>query len=337
MHKFSKRILTLISKNFPDTKKNYEIERRLVNLRHRRILRIGQRITDDIISAPDRNIPIRIFYPERNGTFPILIFFHGGGWVSGSLESYEKVCIQLANHTKRIIVSVGYRLAPENKFPCAAEDCYFVTQYIAKESNRLGIDLNNVVMAGDSAGGNLSAVVALMAKDRNSFCPRAQILIYPATAGDRNQTPELFPSYYENGYNYLLTKKRIEDYMELYQKEKSDAQNPYYAPLEAVNFESMPETLIITAELDPLRDEGELFAEKLINAGNHVELHRFPDVIHGFLTNGFFPLQTKKLYDVIALFLSKRTSVPLHRSDDSSNNKNAAPITNPALIGGIHG
>ena len=332
VHTFSKRILTLISKNYPDTKINYEAERRFVNLMHRRILRIGQRITDDTILAPGREIPVKIFFPEKNGSFPVLLFFHGGGWVSGSLESYEKVCIQLANRTKRIVVSVGYRLAPENKFPCAAEDCYFVTQYLSKEAIRLGIDLEHVVMAGDSAGGNLAAVVALMAKDRNGFCPQSQILIYPTTAGDRNQTPEQFPSYYENGYNYILTKKRIEDYMELYREKQSDIKNPYYAPLEASNLTNMPKTLIITADLDPLRDEGELFAKKLENAGNHVELHRFANVIHGFLTNGLFPIQTKKLFDIISLFLSEKNLRLQKNISNINRGKNSE-----SAAGGIHG
>ena len=314
MHNFSKRILTLISKKYPDTKKNYITERKLINLMHRPVLRLGQRISDDTIQMSQREIPIRVFYPEKNGVFPVLLFFHGGGWVIGSLDSYEKTCISLANQTKRIVVSVGYRLAPENKFPSAAEDCYSVTQYLAKESQRLGINLNDVVLSGDSAGGNLAAAVALMGRDRGGYVPNRQILIYPAVAGNRDKTPELFPSYYENGYDYLLTKKRIEDYMELYRGSDKDLENPYYAPLEAKSLKNMPKTLIVTAEFDPLRDEGELYAKRLSDEKNDVTVFQMEDVIHGFLTNGLFPVHVRKLYEIIQFFLSE--PLPGGRNND---------------------
>ena len=307
MRHFSKRILRLISRRYPDTKRNYVRERRVVDLARRRVFRLGERITDDIVKAPDRDIPVRVFYPGKNGAYPVLVFFHGGGWVTGSLESYEKVCIHMANQTKSIIVSVGYRLAPEHKFPAAPEDCYFVTQYLAENRKKFGIPKDGLTLIGDSAGGNLAAVVSLMSRDRGGFIPHRQILIYPSVAGTRD--PRAFPSFYENGDDYVLTKKRIADYMDLYENNRRDLENPYLAPLLARNLSHQPHTLIVTAELDPLRDEGEAYGRRLREAGNRVEIHRFPDVIHGFLSTGIFPSAVKNLYECVNAFLYEESRI----------------------------
>lgn len=307
MLELSKRFLKFISVNEIDTKKYYHIERTFTNLIHRRyFLRPNEQISDDTITAPEgHTIPVRIFYPTaQTGNF-LLLFFHGGGWVTGDLDSYEKVCLYMAEQTGCIVVSVDYRLAPENKFPAAPNDCFFVTDLLHKNAKKLGFRPDHIALIGDSAGGNLAAVVSLMARDRGRSFPAKQILLYPATDSDHSEHSP-YPSVHENGESYVLTNRRINDFIDLYRRDAQDMTDPYFAPLYATDYAHQPDTLIITAEFDPLRDEGVAYGECLRKAENHVEMHCISDALHGFISNRLlFPKAVAETYQYINQFLQK--------------------------------
>lgn len=243
-------------------------------------------IAPGIISVPcgDHHVPVRIFVPDAGPLGrPVLLFFHGGGWVTGNIENYSGVCAALAKATGCLVASVDYRLAPEHKFPSGLNDCYAAAQELLEKPGLLGVERDQITLIGDSAGGNLAAAVSLMARDRGGFLPTRQILIYPAVYSDHTPASP-FPSVQENGTDYLLTSKRVEEYLQLYRSKPEDLQNPYLAPLLAGDFSGQPDTLVITAEYDPLRDEGEEYARRLAFAGNRVVLHRMPDALHGFFS-----------------------------------------------------
>lgn len=292
--------------SYPDinTPKNYKAERVVVNVTHKHVLRPFYKIWDHKISAGDRDIPVRIFSPEARGAFPVLLFFHGGGWVTGNIDSYDKVCTVMARRTRHKVVSVDYRLAPEFPFPAGLEDCYRVAEELFTQPGLLGVTADQITLIGDSAGGNLAAALSILARDRGVFLPRRQILLYPAAAADHGPDSP-YPSLRENGADYLLTAKRIQDYETLYRGGQDLAGNPYYAPLEAADLSNQPETLILTAEFDPLRDEGEAFGHKLRSFGNRVEIHRLPDALHGFISLSARFQAVKKSYGYINRFLSE--------------------------------
>ena len=223
-----------------------------------------------------------MFSPPNDLPHPTLLFFHGGGWVTGNIESYDSVCSTMARMTDRIVVSVDYRLAPEYPFPTALEDCYCVAKELFL--NQSSLDAEDVTIIGDSAGGNLAAALSLMARDRREFFPKQQILIYPATFNNHTETSP-FPSVRENGTDYILTAKTISDYMEMYGSQSKDWRNPYFAPLLEKDFSKQPRTLIITAEYCPLRDEGEAYGRKLQEAGNDVTIERMPNALHGYFSS----------------------------------------------------
>jgi acetyl esterase/lipase len=201
------------------------------------------------------------------------------------------------------VISVDYRLAPEYKFPTAPEDCYAVTREIFLNAQLLEVDPEQITLIGDSAGGNLAAVVSMMARDRGEFLPKRQILLYPSTGGDHSETSP-YPSVKENGTDFL-TSKRICDFLELYKGSDEDLQNPYLAPILAEDLSRMPNTLIITAQYDPLRDEAEAYGKKLYEAGNHVEVYRMKDALHGFISLPKHFVHVKRSYELINQFLNK--------------------------------
>lgn len=285
-----------------DTKKTYKLQRQVTTAIHPYIKPLYE-IWDHKIIGLDHEIPVRIFWPpDAEGLHKILIFFHGGGWVIGNIESYSKICANMAKQTGHIVISVDYRLAPENHFPAAPEDCYTVAREIYLEAERFNVKREDITLIGDSAGGNLAAVVSLMARDRGEFLPSKQILLYPSTASDHSaESP--FPSVHENGTDYLLTTKRINDFMELYINTEEDLKNPYLAPLLALELSRQPKTLIITAEYDPLRDEGEAYGKKLVQYGNTVEVYRMKDALHGFITLPRHFVHVKRCYELMNRFL----------------------------------
>ena len=302
MRPIKKKIVKLLSKPHLNLKKNYKTYRKIISLFNPPI-KSEYRTLDHKMLVDGREIPVRIFLPETSKTRKILIFFHGGGWVTGDIDSYTNVCRNMADNTEHIVVSVDYRLAPENPFPRGVEDCYYVTKEIFKRPDILNCREEDITLIGDSAGGNLAAVVSLMGRDRGEFYPNKQILIYPATNYDHSETSP-YPSIRENGSDYIMTSKRIQDYLDLYVENEEDKLNPYVAPILSNDLKNQPNTLIITAQYDPLRDEGEAYGYKLREFGNNVEMHRVGDAIHGFFSRPINTNQLSKTYEWINSFLN---------------------------------
>jgi acetyl esterase len=234
---------------------------------------------DRKIPSPDGDIPVRIYTPsvKPNG---ILVYFHGGGWVVGDLDSHDYVCRALTNAAGCTVVAVHYRLAPEHKFPDAPEDCYAATNWVSKNAAALGSDANHIAVGGDSAGGNLAAAVSLMARDRGGPKIRHQMLIYPATDAAMNTASQ--NEFTQDGF--VLSKLDMKWFWGHYLKNPKDGENPYASPSRAKDLRNLPPAHVITAEHDPLRDEGEAFAEQLKTAGNKVKLKRYGGVMHGFVS-----------------------------------------------------
>jgi len=237
---------------------------------------------DRSIPGPQGEIPLRIYTPTGSAPFPILVYFHGGGWVLGSLETHDGVCRSLAAGAGCIVVSVDYRLAPEHRYPAAPDDCYAATQWVHAHASELGGDAKRIAIGGDSAGGNLTAVVAQMAHDRGAPPLVFQLLIYPATDA-RYDTP----SYRDNASGYLLTTDDMRWFWDHYLGDAPERRDePYASPLRAKSLTGLPPALVITAEFDPLRDEGEAYAARLKQAGVPTRATRYDGTIHGFFGMG---------------------------------------------------
>jgi acetyl esterase len=235
------------------------------------------KVQDRLIPGPDVDIPVRIYTPAGTGPFPILVWFHGGGWVVGDLDTADPTARHLAVGAGCVVVSVDYRLAPETKFPGPADDSYAATVWAVQHAARLQGDAETIAVGGDSAGGNLAAAVALMARDRGGPALVFQLLVYPVTAYDFDTS-----SYQQNGDAYNLTRDSMQWYWNHYLQNPADASNPYAAPLVAPNLEGLPPALVITAEYDPLCDEGEAYAKRLQAAGIPTSCTRYDGMIHGF-------------------------------------------------------
>lgn len=235
------------------------------------------KVENRTIPGPGGEIPVRIYTPEGEGPFPSLVFYHGGGWVIGDLDTVDVPCRLLANRANCVVVSVDYRLAPEHKFPAAADDAYAAAKWVVENGPSIQVDSSRVAVGGDSAGGNLAAVVSLMARDKNEISLAYQLLIYPVT----NHSYETV-SYGDNADGYLLTKDSMIWFWDHYLRDAEDGKNPYASPLQAEDLSGLPPALVITAEFDPLRDEGEAYAQRLKEAGVQVEDTRYNGMIHGF-------------------------------------------------------
>ena len=234
-------------------------------------------VEDRNIPGPDSEIPIRIYTPKGEGPFPCLVWFHGGGWVVGDLDSADATARHLTLGAGCVVVSVDYRLAPETKFPGPVEDCYSATSWVFDNATSLRILSDKIAVGGDSAGGNLATAVCLMRKDRGGPDLVMQLLVYPVTDWSF-QTH----SYADNADGYQLTKDTMIWYWDQYASHDGDADNPYAAPLKAADLSGLPAALVITAEFDPLRDEGEAYANRLRDSGVSTSCTRYPGMIHGF-------------------------------------------------------
>ena len=311
IHKHMRAALRLLS--YPaaaDLEKVYKIERALYNLKAPPIAPLYHLWDHKIQSVDGAVIRVRLYNaPEKTeNSSRLLLFFHGGGWVFESVDTYNQVCRRLVRATGYPIASVEYRRAPEHPFPVGLEDCYAAARAVYQNPGQFGVCPQDIVLIGDSAGGNLAAAVSLMARDRGEFAVSRQILIYPATAADHSPDSP-FASVRENGEGYLLTARRVQEFMRLYAGEDASAmQNPYFAPLLMRDLTRQPRTLVITAEYDPLRDEGEAYAAALARAGAQVQLYRMPDALHGFfsLPAHFAPVQ--RAYAQIRDFLGDDTA-----------------------------
>ncbi|MCC8103636.1 MAG: alpha/beta hydrolase [Clostridiales bacterium] len=350
-----------------------ESSRRLADLKKLDPVRIFCRKLDAEAYNGDYKVPLRLYFPSEevmtdmekacdqrdeaaagSASCPMstLLFFHGGGWVTESVENYDRVCARMAQATGHLVVSVEYRLAPEHPFPTGLRDCYAAaralsmgelywerpadteeqqTETIVSRAHRiplrsasnetsqkdlqknlqntkpalLRVPAGGLTVIGDSAGGNLAAALSLMVRDTGEFQIERQILIYPALNNCYTEESE-FASVQENGDGYLLTAKKMERYLDLYERVPEDRQNPYFAPILANDLQNMPRTLILTAEYDPLRDEGEAYGERLRAAGNDVEMHRITDALHGFFALGIKFWHVQESFDYINGFLENK-------------------------------
>ncbi len=234
------------------------------------------RVDDRVVPGPAGDIPVRIYAPESDGSLPVTVYFHGGGWVVGDLETHHALCHALAKTSGCMIVSVDYRLAPEHRYPAAIEDAYAATAWVSEHGREIGANGSRLAIAGDSAGGNIAAVVALMARDRAGPRIAHQSLIYPVTDCDFET-----PSYSENAEGYLLTRDVMKWFWRQY-AEPGREREPWASPLRAERLDDLPPALVITAGFDPLRDEGVAYARRLEEAGVPVRLEQYDGMIHGF-------------------------------------------------------
>jgi acetyl esterase len=234
---------------------------------------------DRTIPGPQGALPVRIYTPEGTGPFPVLVFFHGGGWVAGSIDTHDRVCRSLTRSTECVTVAVDYRLAPEHKFPAALEDCHAATQWVADNPAAINGDSARIAVGGDSSGGNLAAAVALMARDRGGPKLVYQLLLYPVTDYYEPGTA----SYQEYAEGFFITRNDMIWCWNHYLSSAEDSGGPYASPLQAEDLSGLPPAIVITAEFDPMRDEGEMYAARLKEAGVPVTHTRYQGMIHAFV------------------------------------------------------
>lgn len=299
-----------------------EVSRQLADLKRLDPMKIFYKKMDLQVYNGDYEVPIRVFFPDEASCMKkdqikgrkIMLFLHGGGWATEHVENYERVCSRMAQATGQTVAAVEYRLAPEHKFPTGLMDCYAVARALYMHPDTKPED---ITLIGDSAGGNLAAALSIMARDRGEFMPKRQILIYPAVNNDYSEnSPYLSVRRY--GTEYLLTAGKMRDYINFYASAEEDKRSKYLAPLMETDYSNQPDTLILTAECDPLRDEGEEYGRRLKEAGNQVEIHRIQDALHGFFALGVKYYHVQESFAIINRFL------------DSYGQKESEKNVNPA-------
>lgn len=239
------------------------------------------RVEDLVIPGPDGDLASRLYAPTSARDLPVVIWYHGGGWVLGSVTEHDTVCRQIAAGVGCLVISIEYRLAPENPYPAAPRDCFAALGWVAAHASELGGDPSRLAVAGDSAGGNLAAVTARRARDEGGPAVAFQLLVYPATDGTRS-----LPSVKENGVGYFLTEESMEWFWAQYVPDGVDPTEPDLSPLHVDDLSGLAPAMVITAEFDPLRDEGEAYALRLAKAGVPVTVTRYEGMIHAFFTSG---------------------------------------------------
>jgi acetyl esterase len=247
------------------------------------------KVDERTIPGPAHPIPVRVYTPlgAKDGVLAGLVFFHGGGFVIGDLDTHDDLCRCLANESGCRVVSIDYRLAPEHPFPAAVEDCFAATRYVAAHAGEFGIDRKRLAVGGDSAGGNLAAVVSQLAKGEGGPPLAFQLLIYPVT---QLGAPVDTPSMRENAKGYFLEKEGMDWFTKLYCPETRHRSDPRLSPLLCGDLAGLPPAYVITAGFDPLRDEGKAYADKLDAAGVPVTYVNYPGMVHGFFSmRGLIP------------------------------------------------
>ena len=224
-------------------------------------------------------VPSRLYHPVPGDLLPVLVYFHGGGWVFNDLDTHDNLCRMLAHHSGCAIVSVDYRLAPEHKYPAAFDDAYAATVWVSENASLISVDSSRLAVGGDSAGGTLAAAVALAARDRAAPRIAYQVLAYPIT-DHYSSSPQSYEEYAEG---YSLGREGMIWFWNHYLQSGANLDDPYLCPLRARNLQGLPPALVLTAEYDPLRDEGRNLAQRLKAAGVNVEYRHYADQMHGFL------------------------------------------------------
>jgi acetyl esterase len=233
---------------------------------------------DRTIEGPGGALRIRVYSPKGAGPHPVLVFYHGGGWVIGDLDTHDRECRILCNDTPCVVVAVDYRLAPEHPYPAAVDDAWAALQWVFRHAAELGGDSQRIAVGGDSAGGNLAAIVSLRARDQGGPALRAQLLVYPSVAGELLT----YPSHEENANAPFLPLDTMRYFRGHYLGKIETTTDPEVAPIHAASHAGLPPALILTAEFDPLRDEGRAYAAKLQEAGVEVNLIEYPGMPHMF-------------------------------------------------------
>jgi acetyl esterase len=252
-------------------------------------------IQEQFIPVKDGEIKVRIYTPKGEGNFPILVYFHGGGFVFGDLEMVDAPLRAITNAAKCIVISVDYRLAPEHSFPTAAEDAYSAVKWVAENAHTFSGDSRRIAVAGDSAGGNLAAVVCLMAREQGSPTICFQALLYPCTDFSKDH---LSKHHFAEGY--FLSREDMKYFEKQYFRTEEEKKNIYASPLLADDLSGLPDALVVTAGYDPLRDEGQAYANRLNDAGVKVKYHCYDDTIHGFFILGGVIDQGKELIEEVS-------------------------------------
>lgn len=237
-------------------------------------------VEDRTIPGPAGDLPIRVYTPAGDGPFPVIAFYHGGGWTIGSLESHDPLCRQLAGLTPAIVVATAYRLAPEAPFPAAVDDAWAALRWIEANAVSLNGDPSRIAVAGDSAGGNLSAVTAIKARDEGGPALAFQLLLYPSVDARLG-----YPSHEENAEGFILSKDAMEWFFGHYvgDRDQADLDDWRLSPIVHKDLAGLPAALVITAECDPLRDEGEAYATRLVEFGVAAKTHRYEGMCHAFM------------------------------------------------------
>ncbi len=235
-------------------------------------------IVNITLATPDGALPLRIYRPRAASPLPVLVYFHGGGFVLGSIDSHDALARNLSSGADCLVVSVGYRLAPEHRYPAAADDCAAAVTWVHGHAGEIGADASRIAVGGDSAGGNLAAVAALRSRDEHGPTITAQLLIYPVT----QMRAPVQGSLVSNGEGYFLQARAVAWFDDMYLGDSDTHGLAYASPLLAPSLSGLPPALVITAEFDPLRDQGEHYAQRLRQAGVSVRLIRYDGAIHGF-------------------------------------------------------
>jgi len=245
-------------------------------------------VIDTRCQGPHGAIPLRVYRPlgagaspTKGSSLPVLVYYHGGGWTIGDLDTHDVLCRELCNGSGAVVVAVDYRMGPEHRFPAAVDDCTAATAWVHAQADELGVDRSRLAVGGDSAGGNLAAVIAIAARDSGAFPIAYQLLIYPATDMRRGH-----PSHTTNGSGYLLTTETIAYYHDHYITDAAHDLDWRASPLLHPDLSNLPPALVLTAGFDPLRDEALEYANRLAAAGNRATYVCFDRQIHGFITMG---------------------------------------------------
>ncbi len=261
---------------------------------------IGLEVRELTVPSGVAAVPVRLYRPAGRGRLPAIIYLHGGGWVLGSPETHDSITAKMALDTEAAVISVDYRLAPEHPFPAAFDDGYAVLCEVAARPQRFGVDPARLALAGDSAGGNLAAAISLAARDRGGPTARLQALVYPAVSTDCDR-----PSCRENAEAPFLTRESLLYYIASYLGGANSTTDPYAAPLEAASHRGLPPAFIATAGIDPLRDDGALYAERLRLAGVEVECRCASRLVHGYLRAFDFCRAARGEFDALCAALRR--------------------------------
>ena len=265
-----------------------------------------QSVEDMSVPAPHGAIPVRVYKPQtlpKADLAPVLIYYHGGGWVIGDLDSHDVVCKEIATKAGLVVIAVDYRLAPEHKFPAAVDDCIAATEWAARNAAKLGVDADKLFVGGNSAGGNLAAVVSMHARDNNGPRIKGQVLVYPVTDLAMNTA-----SYKDPETGVLLTHSMMRWFRDHYLTDHKQIDDWRASPLRMSNLKGLPPAYVLTCGADPLHDEGEEFARRLKHAGNDVIHANYPGQFHAFLTMGRLLPESNKLVGEITDWLKQRAA-----------------------------